>query len=129
MKLIPRTTLAIALIVGAACADSPTEPINTSLVGVWTLVGYEEGGRVASPSGTWVFFDDGFMALDLQLDFPTGPSGPLAATGNFQQVANGVVMEVRSSETAWGIEFTATHATFRQTSPQPANGKMILRRF
>ena len=130
MKQAARTSVSlIALSWATACSELPTEQVNTSLVGLWKLVAYQEDNRIANPSGNWVFFEDGFMALDLQLEFSDGPTGYIAATGDFQQIPDGVVLRVRGSETVWSVEFTTTEATLRKTAPLPADDRFTLQRY
>lgn len=119
---------AASLGVSACDRESPTEPINTSLVGVWNLVGFTSDGESAVSEGTWVFFEDGFMAMDLQFQFPNQKTSLFAGTGHFEQAGDRATLEIRGRPSTWRLEFTADTVHLRQTSPAPANTTLSLGR-
>ncbi len=77
-----------------ACGEDPVAPQNTSLVGDWFFVGFTDGARVGSTTGTWVFFDDGVMAVDISITFPNEGRNPIAAVGSFERMDSSVTFDL-----------------------------------
>ena len=111
-----------------ACGDDPVEPVNTTLIGVWNLVGLTDGDRVAMSSGTWVFFEDGLMAMDLEINFPDEGLSYFAATGNFTVTGDEVAFSIRGGSSRWHMEFSGTEVLLTQVSPEPADNTITLDR-
>ncbi len=113
----------------AACGnETPVGPPIPSLVGVWTLVGFTDGERVAVSSGNWVFFDDGVMATDLTVTFPNESTSFLASVGRYEQMEESARLQIRGRWSTWTLEFTDSDVVMIQTTPDPADNTITLRR-
>lgn len=125
-----RLTYLLLAFGGSACGDE--EPlsvsINTSLIGTWSMVGFEDDGTTFAPSGTWVFFDDGTTALDLQFHFSGGRISTFAGTGYFTQTGDKLTLDIRTGRTMWDLDFTEEGVTLHQTAPPPADATIRLNR-
>ncbi len=111
-----------------ACGEDPVAPQNTSLVGDWFFVGFTDGARVGSTTGTWVFFDDGLMAVDISIRFPNEGTNPIAAVGSFERMDNSVTFELSGPTSSWDLAFTGPDVLLTQTAPDPADNTITLRR-
>ncbi|MCZ6918223.1 MAG: hypothetical protein O7I93_15725 [Gemmatimonadetes bacterium] len=80
-----------------ACGADPLEPQDTSIVGTWFFIGFTDGSRVAATSGTWVFFDDGLMAVDVTITFPGQGTSPIALVGSYEMVGDTLTYELTGS--------------------------------
>ena len=89
-----------------ACGEDPVAPQNTSLVGNWSFVGFTDGARVGSTTGTWVFFDDGVMAVDISITFPNEGTNLIGAVGSFERMDNSVTFELFGPSSSWDLAFT-----------------------
>ncbi len=121
----PMAMLVLGLL---ACGEDPVAPQNTALVGTWFFVGFTDGARVASTTGTWVFFDDGLMAVDISIRFPNEGTSPIAAVGSFECMDNSVTFELGGPSSSWDLAFTGPEVLLTQTAPDPADNTITLRR-
>ena len=125
LRQAPRAMLVLGLL---ACGEDPVTPQNTSLVGDWLFVGFTDGTRVGSTTGTWVFFDDGVMAVDITITFPNAGTDLIGAVGSFERMDNSVTFELRGPSSSWDLTFTGPEVLLTQTAPDPADNTITLRR-
>ena len=121
----PMAMLVLGLL---ACGEDPVAPQNTSLVGNWSFVGFTDGSRVGSTTGTWVFFDDGVMAVDISITFANEGTNLIAAVGSFERMDHSVTFELSGPLSSWDLAFTGPEVLLTQTAPDPADNTITLRR-
>jgi hypothetical protein len=111
-----------------ACGEDLVAPEDTSIVGTWFFIGFTDGTRVATTSGTWVFFDDGLMAVDVTITFPGQNTNPLGRVGSYEVVGDTLTYELSGPLSSWTIAFDGPEVLLTQTSPPPADNTIRLRR-
>ena len=111
-----------------ACGADPLEPQDTSIVGTWFFIGFTDGSRVAATSGTWAFFDDGLMAVDVTISFPGQGTSSIALVGSYQVVGDTLTYELTGSPSSWTVDFDGPEVLLTQTAPDPADNTIRLRR-
>lgn len=113
---------------GWACGEDPVAPDDTTIVGTWFFIGFTDGDRVASTTGTWVFFDDGLMAVDVTITFPQQNTTPIARVGSYEVVHDTLTYELNGPLSSWIIDFDGSEVLLTQTAPDPADNTIRLRR-
>lgn len=124
----PALSVALALAALGCGGTGPTAPLDASLQGSWMFAGFTDGGRVASTGGTWAFFEDGTLALDIEFTFPDERTNLLAAVGTYERSADVVNLEIRGGASAWTLAFAGDEVVLTQIAPDPADNTITLRR-
>ena len=103
-------------------------PVNTSLVGNWTFIGFRDGENEATfTSGNWAFFGDGTLAIDIQWRFPNDVTHPWATVGDYERDGNVVSFDLGATS-SWEMEFVADRLILTQQGGPPADNVITLRR-
>ena len=113
---------------GWACGEDLVGPEDTSIVGTWFFIGFTDGSRVATTSGTWVFFDDGLMAVDVTITFPGQNSSPIGRVGSYEVLGDTLTYELTGGLSSWILGFEGPEVLLTQTAPAPADNTIRLRR-
>jgi hypothetical protein len=113
---------------GWACGEDLVAPEDTSIVGTWFFIGFTDGSRVAATSGTWAFFEDGVMAVDVTIAFPGEGTSPIARVGTYEVMDDILTYELSGPLSSWTLQFDGPEVLLTQTAPDPADNTIRLRR-
>jgi hypothetical protein len=102
---IAACALVVSVGVGA-CGDG--SPSSATVVGTWSIAGFDDHGTSGTTTGTWTFQTDGTFAADGTLGFPGEPIQAIALDGTYAVRPDTVDLTVAGETTAWGLAFPSS---------------------